>query len=335
VDGVAVVSSAALASDRDQFDAQSDVDLVVWLRLGLEGDGWWCASARAVRDRLQDRAPAWLPDFTFFVPVPWGRLELDVHQRVLEYDDHPRTVWEEGLREALARGPDLVFDRAGRVGRMIAERTGYDERERRRRLARLAVRLDWDAVVTPEREAGRGDVAGAHYLVNGAIDELVEILFVAARQHLPGRKRRLWALAHLGLATEERLRTLRSALACDPTSTADLRRRLRCLGELWAAVREELAPELGEDVHGRFAARVSANRQLRATTVADEVEALLGRALDWRSRSAVNLLLPGSPAEVAALADDAVADLPVQLREAALDLRRALRDCPQLRTSGR
>ena len=101
VEGVALLSSLATTGQRVTFDELSDIDLTVWVRAGMEPHEWR-PDPRVSRRLLVDRLPPWLGNFSFHVPLRWGMVEVNLHQRVIEYDADPRTAWDDAMREAHA-----------------------------------------------------------------------------------------------------------------------------------------------------------------------------------------------------------------------------------------
>lgn len=302
VEGIVVLSSAARTGERHSFDRESDIDMAVFISVPLAPDEWRATSKEAAT-RLGDRIPAWLPNFSFVLPMPWGPVELNVHQQIYECEADPRTVWKESKREAYAYTREIVYDRRGRLAALIEERARYDEDEQRRRMARLANRLHWDLRRLPERQARRGDVVGAHHVVNVAFEEVVESVFLLVRRFLPHPKWRLQTIARLGLLENVAQDRLVAALRTEPTSSRDLHRRIGLLEEVWGRVRERAGTLVPSDPYRYYSAHVSGEQQLRTITVADEVARPASAPHDL-----ANYLVPGSRGELhGALCDDAVA----------------------------
>lgn len=290
-EAVVVLSSAAGAANRLPFDTYSDFDIGLVLDVPLSPAEWRPQpfdTYRLVRERL----PAWLPNFSFHVPVPWGRLEVNVNQVIYAYEEDRRTVWDDAKCEAYAETGKVVFDRSGRFAQLVQRKAGERRASRPARLLRIANRLEWDIGVLPRRQAERGELAAAHYMAGRALDELVEACFVLAGRFVPNQKWRFFVLREQKLLPEEAIECLESALHCDPASRDDLERRIEKLSEAWLALRER---EEGVPAHP-YRSFAAAQAQLVKATFADEMREQFGE----RAYDAANFLLADSAQSLAA-----------------------------------
>lgn len=294
-EAVVVLSNAAGARDRLPFDEHSDFDVGLVLSIPLSRDEWRPEPAETYR-LVADRLPAWLPNFSFRVPVTWGRLEVNVNQLIYEYEADVRTTWDDAKCEAYAGTGRVLFDRSGRFQDVIRRKADECRRTHPRRLARLANRLAWDIELLPQRQAERGELLAAHHIVTRAVDEFIEACFLLAGRFLPNPKWRFLVLARQGLLTAEELSQLGRALRCDPTCRPDLERRISELAELWASVRRRTT-EVPEDPYRAFAA---SQIQLRPVTFADAVRQSEGE----QASDHANYLLAHSPGSSSAGATD-------------------------------
>jgi hypothetical protein len=286
-EAVLVLSSAASAGDRLPFDEQSDFDVALVIDVPVDPVEWRPDAWQTYR-LLAARMPTWLPNFAFHVPVPWGRLEVNVHQLIYAYEADARTAWDDGKCEAYAQTGRILFDRRDRVATLVARKAAEQAAGRPARVTRLANRLTWDVATLPRRQAVRGEICAAHLIVAHAVDELLELCFLLAGRFVPAPKWRLLALRHHGLLDAEMLRALEDAIACDPRSSADLERRVTALTRVWDAIRAS-APGLGGDLYRAFAA---GQLQLRERTAADTARA----GADEEAYDRVNALLTAADA---------------------------------------
>src|SRR2546430_5889564 len=94
VQAVYVLSSSARnAAQPTLYDEESDFDVSLVLDVPMAVSEWRpqrCDSYRLLANRI----PKWVPNFLFCIPVPWGRMEVNVHQLILQYEADPRTVWD-------------------------------------------------------------------------------------------------------------------------------------------------------------------------------------------------------------------------------------------------
>lgn len=149
-EAVLVLSSAAGAEDRLPFDEHSDFDVALVIDVPVDPIQWR-ANAWETYRLLAELMPTWLPNFAFHVPVPWGRLEVNVHQLIYAYEADARTVWDDGKCEAYAQTGRILFDRHGRMASLIARKAAEQAAGRPARVARLANRLTWDVATLPRR----------------------------------------------------------------------------------------------------------------------------------------------------------------------------------------
>ncbi|TMM29713.1 MAG: DUF4037 domain-containing protein [Actinobacteria bacterium] len=324
VEGIAVLSSMAATGQRVTFDELSDIDLTVWVRAGMRFHEWR-PDPRATRRLLADRLPTWLGNFSFHVPMRWGMVEVNLHQRVIEYDADPRTVWDDAMREAHAYTAQVVYDRHGRVGRLIKAKTRMSGSERSDRLIRLASRLEWDIRRAPERMVLRGDIAAGHYVLAAAVDEIIELLYVLGSRFVPHRKWRLAGLSRYGLASAEDISLLDEAMRITALTEQEFYRRVEVLETLWANLRPRLPRDMPTDVYRFYSAHVSANRQLRTRTVADEIADRYSQRLGPGVYDLTNYLIPGGLDEVASLDEQGAQALPPPWRNLARSLRDQVR----------
>ncbi len=324
VEGVAVLSSMAATGQRVTFDELSDIDLTVWVRAGMRSHEWR-PDPRATRRLLADRLPTWLGNFSFHVPLRWGMVEVNLHQRVIEYDADPRTVWDDAMREAHAYTAQVAYDRYGRVGRLIRDKTQMDDSERLDRLIRLASRLEWDIRRAPERMVLRGDIAAGHYILAAAVDEIIELFYALGSRFVPHRKWRLAGLSRYGLATAEDIRLLDEAMRVSAFTEPEFYRRVGVLETLWISLRPRLPGGVPACAYRFYSAHVSANRQLRARTVADEITERYAEQFGPEVYDLTNYLMPGGFDEVAGLNEQDAKALPPPWRDLALSLRDQVR----------
>lgn len=295
-EAVVVLSNAAGATDRLPFDERSDFDVGLVLSVPM-ATGEWRPEPSATYRLVYDRLPAWLPNFSFSVPVSRGaNLEVNVHQLLFEYEADERTAWDDAKCEAYAGTGRVVFDRSGRFEALVRRKARDRNSTSSSRLVRIANRLEWDIEVLPRRQANRGELLAAHYIVTRAVDELVEACFLLAGRFLPNQKWRFFVLRRQGLLSAAEMAQLERALRCDPTSRPDLERRIIILSGLWASIRRR-SPEVPEDPDRVFA---GTQVQLAAATFADTVRQGFGE----RASDVANYVLAHSPESLAAALTD-------------------------------
>jgi hypothetical protein len=294
--GVGLLSSTAEVPSRAcQFSQQSDFDVSVLIDVPMKGEEW-CPDAHETYELLQDRLPAWLPNFLFYVEVPWGQMEVNVHQLVYPYELDDRTVWDDDKSDAYAHKLQLIYDPAGHF-RHLVDRKASARRGKDREIARLANRLTWDVSYGPLKQAARHGSLTGHYMLNVAIEELLDLLYVRDSLPVPNKKWKIAGLEAAGIFGPDQLELLGQAIECCPGDPTDLLRRARAL--------DLLARSIGALVDSDdwvLATRRKFQKYLepRHLTMAERA-ALLASASEAseRLRNAINFALPGNAEELA------------------------------------
>jgi hypothetical protein len=323
VEGVLIISSAAVDGDRVTFDRDSDFDMTVFVTSGVTPDQVAGLSPTEVRKRHLAALPDWLPDFSFYVPVPWGDMELNVHQRVLEKDASPDAIWDESMSEAHHLTVEVVYDRSGAIGELLAHHTRRTADQWRDQIIRLVVRLSWDLRRLPELQFKRGDPVAAHYMITTAVEELIELAHVLDHRFRPYRKWQFRSLRANKLATAQEIANLTDAVLCRDFSRAEFDRRCAALDRAWVSIRCRIPIDLPADPYRHYSAWVSTNRQLKPITVASQLADMLGTE-DRVVRDLVNYLLPAHTGELATMLADPGLVLPSEWMAARDRVRSAL-----------
>lgn len=217
------------------FDECSDFDAAVVLDLPMTPEQWRPQRADTYR-LLADQVPEWMPNFLFHVPVPWGHMEVNIHQMVFDHEADPRTRWNDDKCDAYLTKSHMLLDRGDRFAAVIDQKVAQARAALPAEAERLANRLTWDLLEMPLRQARRLGPEHGHYVLGQALDDLVHWLYARSGQFLPNKKWRLQQLHARGLTTPDQQRLLTDALRCDPTSHGDLARRLAVVRRLAASV---------------------------------------------------------------------------------------------------
>jgi aspartate aminotransferase-like enzyme len=288
--GIVLLSNFA-ASSRRMPDEWSDVDLAVYVSIP-DAKRHWTPQPRLTFDRLQDKLPTWLPNFSFHPPA-LGGAELNVQQHIIEYEEDARTRWGMSRCEAYARSAEILHDPTGRVSSVVRRHlAARDPGSDLTSIAYLAARLYWDVIVLPERQAARAHVDAAHLLLNQAINEAIELSYRLAGTYPPNAKW-CWALLDESVLASSEIAALREAVCVYGLDMGDVLRRRNLLEPVVTRLRTLATEQLGgADPYDHYSARGSHKRQLRHTTVADQTCAQDGS--DARTRGDVCWLLPSS-----------------------------------------
>ncbi|MBP2322642.1 hypothetical protein JOF56_003027 [Kibdelosporangium banguiense] len=297
VQAVLVLSSSACTSaNPTHFDEESDFDISLVLDIPMAASEWRPRRSDTYQ-LLADRIPDWVPNFLFHVPVPWGRMEVNVHQMIYQYEADPRTVWNGDKCDAYLNKREVIADREGRFQQLVDEKARRSLSQLADEHVRLANRLTWDITTMPFRQARRLGSSSGHHILNVAIDEVIDCVYAMSGLLIPNRK---WKLAHLvsrSLISIEQAELLQEAIRCDPTSMSDLKRRVRALTAFCQSV-DGLAttgPAAARHRRGYYS-RIQLRERTFADAVSDEVEASLADV----TRDVVNFSLCGSSVDLVA-----------------------------------
>jgi hypothetical protein len=228
-------SSADTPTNPTVFGDDSDFDLAVILDVPLRSDEWR-PSPEDTYALLADRIPPWVPEFSFHVPVPWGSMEVNVHQLIYQYEADVRTVWNSDTCDAYANKGEVVFDHAGRFGELIAMKVREQQHLLQSHLLHLHNRITWDAREIAVKQARRVGPASGHVVLSLALDEVIDWIYVSHGRLIPNRKWKLHQLSTLHMVTDEQQQLIHEVLACSPQSMPDLERRINALARLCASL---------------------------------------------------------------------------------------------------
>lgn len=232
VQALYVLSSSANTSENvTVFGKDSDFDLAVVVDVPLRSDEWR-PNPEDTYTLLADRVPSWVPEFSFYLSVPWGSMEVNVHQLIYQYEADVRTVWNSDKCDAYANKGEPLLDRAGRFGELIALKTREQQHRLRLEELHLLNRITWDAREIALKQARRVGAASGHVVLSMALEEVIDWIYVTHGRLIPNRKWKLFQLRALDMVTEEQERLLLRAMTCAPHSMDDLERRIDDLARL-------------------------------------------------------------------------------------------------------
>ncbi|MEU3422737.1 hypothetical protein AB0F39_30010 [Streptomyces murinus] len=242
VQAIYVLSSSAItARNVTRFSTESDFDLAVVLDVPLKEDEWRPRPADTYA-LVRDRLPAWIPEFSFLLPVPWGRMEVNVHQLLFPYEADPRTVWNTDKCDAYANKGEPLLDREKAFATLISHKTRQQLQGLGSEAQRLHNRITWDVREIPLRMARRVGVPTGHFVLSGALDEVVDWMYARSGRLPPNMKWKLYSLGALGLINCVQENLLIEAQQCDPLSMVDLERRCEALGDFCLSAGMDLSP---------------------------------------------------------------------------------------------
>src|SRR2546421_3302440 len=169
-------SNARTPENPTHFDEESDFDMALVLDVPMDASEWrpWRAATYKI---IADRMPGWLPNFMFIVPVPWGTMEVNVHQLVLQYESDSRTIWDGEKCDTYLTKGEKVVDRDGLFEQLIQSKARVGRSQLIIDQTHLANRITWDITELPTRQARRLGPASGHFILNCAIEEVVDCIY--------------------------------------------------------------------------------------------------------------------------------------------------------------
>ncbi len=132
-------------------------------------------------------------------------------------------------------------------------------------------------------------------------------------------------MTRYGLASTADITLLDAAMRVAAFTEPEFYRRVEVLETLWMSVHPRLPATVPVDVYRFYSAHVSANRQLRPRTIADEVTDRYAEQFGPDVYDLTNYLMPGRFEELASLDENETKTLPPPWRALALSLRDQVR----------
>jgi hypothetical protein len=197
VEGIAILGGAADTPGRRFLDEFSDLDAALFITLPMPKNIQY-SNVREFIDKYQSLLPNWLPPFEthIYCPLhPKDMVEINIHQQIMELEENSQRSWDydEGRKEGYSETCEILFDRNGRVAKLITDKTKWDDVIARRLLLKLIGQAYWYGTVNPIRQIQRGFIHNGHDLLNRALDILVHIIYLINRKYRPHKK---WRLQH-------------------------------------------------------------------------------------------------------------------------------------------
>ncbi|WP_228449732.1 hypothetical protein [Streptomyces alkaliterrae] len=252
VQALYVLSSSANTNENvTVFGKDSDFDLAVVVDVPMGSDEWR-PRPEDTYALLADRIPEWVPEFSFHLPVPWGLMEVNVHQLIYQYEADVRTLWNSDKCDAYLNKGEPLLDRAGRFGELIALKAREEQHRLRLGELHLLNRITWDAAEIARKQAGRVGPASGHAVLSMALEEVIDWVYVSHGRLIPNRKWKLYQLRALGMVTAEQERAVLRVMTCEPDSMRDLERRIDELARLCSNLGIPLDPRSVQDTRKEY-----------------------------------------------------------------------------------
>lgn len=267
VEGIVLLGGLSNNDYRNFMDKFSDVDISIFLSI----DSNQYSEHGRLEPKIQEILPAWLPNFEFHVPFAENMIEINVHQQIIEFEENKNKTWDEAKKEAYAYSAEIIYDKKGRVKRLINEKVRFNEAHRKLRLAQLLGQYQWYVRINPLRQIERGFLENAHDLLNEGVEMFMEALYLFNRRYRPHKKWRIAMSFDLPWLPKEYQEKLRASMKVEGFGQESILRRRECLIELFEELQQAVTDEGDFDTTAyQYACKyVYDDRELKLETFAD------------------------------------------------------------------
>ncbi|MBE0662550.1 MAG: sugar phosphate isomerase/epimerase [Bacteroidales bacterium] len=233
VEGVVVLGGLADTTFRRHIDDCSDLDIAVFINVP-EALGY-SNSKEFVRDK-QEFLPEWLPEFQFYIPVNKMMMEVNCHQLIYQIEISPDLQWDESKIEAYKFTGEVLFDRHGLIKDLIFNKTAFIAEKSNRKLIILAGQLPWYSWINPEKQLKRGYPEACHYLLNKALDLILEMVYNINDREKPHHKWLIQTSETLNWLPQNFLEIINEAIIIRNYTKKEIFRRIKIVKALGQAV---------------------------------------------------------------------------------------------------
>lgn len=193
-----------------------------------------------------------------FDKVPRGERQYkgyDLDTIVLYYPSAKSKWWNMERRWAYSSAK-ILYDPKGKIEMLLEEKIKFPKGEKRAILVEEIFFLAWyginykegawrgyDFFRKPEFWVDRGDVESAHYILNKALDMVLDILYIANDQLIPDEKWKFHFVHSLPWLPADFETKLREATLIKSMDPEDFKRRLIALASIYKETMEKLESE--------------------------------------------------------------------------------------------
>lgn len=193
-----------------------------------------------------------------FDKVPRGERTYEGHDLdtiVLYYPYAKREDWGMEQRWAYSVGK-ILYDPNRRIEKLLKEKIKFTEEEKREILVEDIFFLAWyginykegawrgyDFSRKPEFWVDRGDIESAHYILNKALDMVLDSLYITNNQLIPDEKWKIHFVHSLDWLPADFEVKLREALLIKSMRPEDFKRRLKAIESIYRGIIEKIEKE--------------------------------------------------------------------------------------------
>ena len=210
VEGIVYLSGLANTEYKDFIDEYSDIDIGIFLNVDRE------------------HLPNWLPPFSFYIVITDQdgfdkTMEVNFHQKI--YDEEKNSQWHDYKKEFYKYACEIVFDRNGRIEKLINEKTVFTEEYRKLLLSHLLSRIYWMVEINPLNAVKRGLIFNGEDLLNQGLNYVTDLLYVYDKKFPPAAKWKISLLGDLDFCPNNIEKRIENCFVVNEISEEDVLRR--------------------------------------------------------------------------------------------------------------
>lgn len=210
IEGIVYLSGLANTKYKDFIDEFSDIDIGIFLNVDRE------------------HLPNWLPPFSFYIVITDKdgidkTMEVNFHQKI--YNEEKNSQWHDYKREFYKYACEIVFDRNGKIEKLIKEKTVFTDEYRKLLLSHLLSRIYWMVEVNPLNAVKRGLIYNGEDLLNQGLNYVTDLLFVYDKKFPPAAKWKISLLGNLDFCPKDIEKRIENCFIVNEISEEDVLRR--------------------------------------------------------------------------------------------------------------
>lgn len=210
IEGIVYLSGLANTEYKDFIDEFSDIDIGIFLNVDRE------------------HLPNWLPPFSFYIVITDHNgndkiMEVNLHQKI--YEEEKNSQWHDYKKEFYKYASEIVFDRHGKIEKLIKEKTVFTEAYRKLLLSHLLSRIYWTVEVNSLNATKRGLIFNAEDLLNQGLNHMTDLLFVYDKKFPPAAKWKNSLLGNLDFAPDNLEERIKKCFIINEITENDVLRR--------------------------------------------------------------------------------------------------------------
>lgn len=228
VEGIVLLSGLANTEYKDFIDEFSDIDIGIFLNVDRE------------------HLPDWLQPFSFYIVVTDQNgddkvMEVNLHQKI--YNEEVNSNWSDHKKEFYKYASEVVFDRNGKIEKLIKEKTVFTKEYRKLLVSHLLSRIYWNVIVNPINAIKRGYLYNGEDLLNQGLSCVLDLIFVYNNKIPPAAKWKVSMLNKLDYLPKDIEKRIEKCFIIKEVSEEDIIRRRTELLSISKEIEEKIYDE--------------------------------------------------------------------------------------------